>query len=747
MMKHIYSSLLFTIIAFSLNAQVIVFFDDFESGITNWDVTGSWGTTTTIAYSPTHSFTDSPGADYLDATTSEATMNTGADLTTALDADVQFYAQIDLETGFDYVYLDVSADGGAWLNLATFNGEDLFSWELQTVALGAFVGYSDVRLRFRFVSDAAYFVDGIYIDDFTITTYNVDNTPPLVLHTPAHLYEGTLGENPLTAELIDPSGISETELFYRVDGGPYLSVTGSPTFGDEYLYTVPEQAPGSWVDYYITATDDYVTPNSTQTDTFSYVAGNYIVYDDPTIDFVADVGTLALTGYVSAAVKVTLAGTTDLVGIVIQNYTDYSRPNDDIRVHIWADDAGLPGTDLITSFYVTPSPTLEEPNKGTWIDLRGMPELEGITGDIYIGYDVPGGVAWLSYANTLLVNRSYVETGFGWASLTGDIHFRAITSEIAGAPAALFSYDDIAEPLIAFTDESTNFPTSWYWDFGDATSSTIENPVHNYLSNGSFNVCLTATNGVGSDTYCEAVEVDYYVAPDANFTFSGDPTVTFTDLSTNTPLTWDWDFGDGATSTIQDPVHTYTANGDYNVCLTASNAEGGSMECKSVTIGNTPQVPIADFTYTVSGLTVSFTDVSTYLPTSWNWSFGDGATSTLQNPSHAYSVYGNYTVCLTATNAIGSDDNCIVLGLTGIEELNTLDFAIYPNPATDYLMIESSIQLNSDAQWMIMNDLGDVVIEGNLSSYSIHISDLADGIYLLKISNEVEQGTSTFIKQ
>ena len=60
-----------------------------------------------------------------------------------------------------------------------------------------------------------------------------------------------------------------------------------------------------------------------------------------------------------------------------------------------------------------------------------------------------------------------------------------------------------------------------------------------------------------------------YVAPLADFSFAGDPTVAFTDLSTNTPSAWDWEFGDGATSTEQNPTHTYLIDGDYNVCLTA----------------------------------------------------------------------------------------------------------------------------------------------------------------------------------
>lgn len=151
--------------------------------------------------------------------------------------------------------------------------------------------------------------------------------------------------------------------------------------------------------------------------------------------------------------------------------------------------------------------------------------------------------------------------------------------------------------------------------------------------------------------------------------FSGTPTsgeyplaVTFTDASTNAPTSWSWNFGDGGTSTLQNPSHTYTAAGSYTVVLTATNAYGSDSETKTnyitVTVPNT-NPPVAAFSGTpTSGnipLTVVFTDASTNNPTSWSWDFGDGGTSTAQNPSHTYTVAGSYTVTLTATNAYGSD--------------------------------------------------------------------------------------------
>ncbi|TFH65051.1 MAG: PKD domain-containing protein [Candidatus Zixiibacteriota bacterium] len=151
--------------------------------------------------------------------------------------------------------------------------------------------------------------------------------------------------------------------------------------------------------------------------------------------------------------------------------------------------------------------------------------------------------------------------------------------------------------------------------------------------------------------------------------FSGTPTsgtypltVAFTDASTNSPTSWAWTFGDGGTSTLKNPSHTYTAAGTYTAILTATNAYGSDSETKTgyitVTAPNT-NPPVAAFSGTpTSGnvpLTVAFTDASTNTPTSWAWTFGDGGTSTLQNPSHTYTAEGTYTVVLTATNAYGSD--------------------------------------------------------------------------------------------
>ncbi|MCX5752689.1 MAG: S8 family serine peptidase, partial [Candidatus Krumholzibacteria bacterium] len=137
-------------------------------------------------------------------------------------------------------------------------------------------------------------------------------------------------------------------------------------------------------------------------------------------------------------------------------------------------------------------------------------------------------------------------------------------------------------------------------------------------------------------------------------------TVNFTDQSSGAPTSWSWTFGDGGTSTAQNPIYTYNATGTYTVTLTATNAVGSDGETKTnyITV-NACAAPVANFVGTpTSGsipLTVNFTDQSTNSPTSWSWTFGDGGTSTAQNPSHVYSTAGTYSVTLTATNGCGSD--------------------------------------------------------------------------------------------
>jgi PKD repeat protein len=142
-------------------------------------------------------------------------------------------------------------------------------------------------------------------------------------------------------------------------------------------------------------------------------------------------------------------------------------------------------------------------------------------------------------------------------------------------------------------------------------------------------------------------------------------TVQFTDLSTSKLgiATWSWDFGDGGTSTEQNPMYGYTAAGVYTVALTITGPEGSDTATKAnhVSVSAPAGDIAAGFTALPSSgvkpLSVQFTDISTSVSgiTSWSWDFGDGGTSTLQFPLYEYVTEGTYDVSLTVSGLDGSD--------------------------------------------------------------------------------------------
>ena len=257
----------------------------------------------------------------------------------------------------------------------------------------------------------------------------------------------------------------------------------------------------------------------------------------------------------------------------------------------------------------------------------------------------------------------------GWPRVSTTVE-NVIYSISPPAPVASFTGTPLTGSIplgVQFTDTSTNTPTSWLWDFGDGNTSTAQNPLYTYTVAGTYSVSLTATNAGGSDTHTATNYVTASTPPAPVASFTGTPLtgsiplgVQFTDTSTNTPTSWLWDFGDGNTSTAQNPLYTYTVAGTYSVSLTATNAGGSDTHTATNYVTASPTIaPVSSFTGTpLSGnvpFAVQFTDTSINSPTSWLWDFGDGNTSTVQNPLHTYTVAGTYTVSLKVTNSAGND--------------------------------------------------------------------------------------------
>jgi PKD repeat protein len=278
---------------------------------------------------------------------------------------------------------------------------------------------------------------------------------------------------------------------------------------------------------------------------------------------------------------------------------------------------------------------------------------------------------------------------------------------ISAIPKPLADFNaDITLPaigeIVSFTDLSTNNPTSWAWSFlpvtvtyVGGTDANFQNPQVQFDESGNYTVELTATNTYGNDT---ETKTDYIsVLPIPVTDFSADitspaigETVSFTDLSTNSPTSWTWSFlpvtvtfVGGTDANSQNPQVQFNESGNYTVELTATNASGYDLETKTDYISVIP-IPVTDFSADITspaiGEIVSFTDLSTNNPTSWAWSFlpvtvtfVGGTDANSQNPQVQFNESGNYTVELTATNASGYD-----------LESKTDYISVIPIPVTDF---------------------------------------------------------------
>lgn len=257
-------------------------------------------------------------------------------------------------------------------------------------------------------------------------------------------------------------------------------------------------------------------------------------------------------------------------------------------------------------------------------------------------------------------------------------------------PTADFSYnpsDPHADEDINFYDDSSDPDGDSYdisWDFGDGSTASGAPVTHSYSSSGTYTVEMTVTDEHGAtDTWSETITVDEPNSPpSSDFTYSpSDPlvgeSIDFSEQASDSDGSidsYDWTWDDGSFSTSANPSHTYDSSGTYTVELTVTDNDGATDSySETITVQeNTP--PDADFSFSplqpIEGDEVSFTDESTDSEDnidSWSWDFGDGFTSTLQNPTNTFTSAGNYTVELTVTDEVGASDT-----VTRTVEVDTL---------------------------------------------------------------------------
>ncbi len=259
------------------------------------------------------------------------------------------------------------------------------------------------------------------------------------------------------------------------------------------------------------------------------------------------------------------------------------------------------------------------------------------------------------------------------------------------APAVSFTASPLlgCSPLqVVFTDGSTATPntkttlTNWYWDFGDGTLTTLQNPTHSFTTGG-YDIFLRVTDNAGcKDSLLRPAYVEarkpYALFAAADVTICAGEAPVFTNSSTgSTAITYLWNFGDGGTSTAKVPVHYYTAAGTYTVTLTVSDASSCSdvMTRSGYITVNAPKASFTmDTNFSICGqLKINFTNASTgTAPLNSFWNFGTGnPPQNLNNPTlvYTYGIPGNYTVTLVAVDAEGCKDSvsksATLLGFNG----------------------------------------------------------------------------------
>ena len=350
----------------------------------------------------------------------------------------------------------------------------------------------------------------------------------------------------------------------------------------------------------------------------------------------------------------------------------------------------------------------------------------------------------MGWANSILPGQTGGPSGYSVINVTPSAPVASFTANATKGTVPM---------IVQFNDTSINMPTSWSWDFGDGNTSLLENPVKIYSTAGTYNVTLTASNDMGNSTPASTlitVNPPLYT-PVASFianqTTGVSPlTVQFNDTSSNMPTSWSWDFGDGNTSILQNPVHTYIISGNYAVALTAINALGNNTTTHAGYITVLPPAPVANFSANVTSgtapLSVLFTDASTNNPTSWLWIFGDGNTSTLKNPVHTYSSVGTYAVNLTATNSGGMNSSVKVGYITVSQPAPVASFVANQTIGLPLLAIQfTDKSSNAPTSWSW--DFGD----GNTSTSQnpVHVYSTL-GVYTVNLTVSNIGGSSKITK-
>jgi PKD repeat protein len=355
-----------------------------------------------------------------------------------------------------------------------------------------------------------------------------------------------------------------------------------------------------------------------------------------------------------------------------------------------------------------------------------------------------------------LTTAQYTVTGQYQVCLTmvdsingcSDTYCTSIGVQVAqGCNASFSTYD--SSGTYYFSPAAGNAAT-YSWDFGDGTISTSAYTTHQYNSFGIYSVCLTVQMNGATCTSCDTIlyfgsspcNADFFSYVDTSTT----GLVYFSNNSTGNYTNAYWSFGDGNSSTLLNPVHTYTQQGTYTACLTVYNNSGcQSSHCDTIIVGN-PSGPCTPVFYafpdsTMGNGIVNFGLINNCGSTGWSytWDFGDGSATTGLSPVHVYQSSGTFWVCVNAVDPNGNvltwcdSVNSNRMGSVGLNEINKNTLIAFPNPANDQVTIKN-IGVNQSVE--IYSIEGKLIYTAISSTVDLQINTATwnTGLYIVRVN-------------
>ncbi len=296
----------------------------------------------------------------------------------------------------------------------------------------------------------------------------------------------------------------------------------------------------------------------------------------------------------------------------------------------------------------------------------------------------PSAGTWYVHFNSDSTNYGSDYGNFGSTVVTATGSPASATVAIGSYSALILSQTPEGPPTVTVTPQNLNVfagsngvftanaygfpPLNYQWQNGSgaitgATNATLQITNAQLTNAGNYSVVVSNLFGSATSsvvTLTVTVTSQYAASPTNGpvplaVQFSGPGT----DSGGNSITQWNWNFGDGITSTLQNPIHVYTTVSNFSPALVVTNTPGLAITASGPSISAT--LPTVQFTASpTSGfppLSVQFTsptvDSGGNAITSWNWNFGDNSVSTSQNPTHLYSTIANYSPGLVVTNSLG----------------------------------------------------------------------------------------------